>query len=244
MTHRRSGCQVSYWCPVTASNLFARNRTLLIDVSRAQGFHIKRLHCSTGTIMKYQPTTVPRLIAVALAAVAGLAISSAAYAATSSPAAPAAAAIPQCAAAFGQDGNVGAWVPANEGDGAAGTVYYPLEFTNISGHTCSLFGYPGVSAVSSTGQQLGRPAGWGSLSGARRVVLAPGATAHTILAIHNVYSFTKRVCDPVHAVGLRIYLPDQRLATSVAFSFEACSRTGIVYMGVDPILAGAGTING
>jgi hypothetical protein len=151
---------------------------------------------------------------------------------------------PQCAAAFGQDGNVGAWVPANEGDGAAGTVYYPLEFTNISGHACSLFGYPGVSAVSSTGQQLGRPAGWGSLSGARRVVLAPGATAHTILAIHDVYSFTERVCDPVHAVGLRIYLPDQRLATSVAFSFEACSRAGVVYMGVDPILAGAGTIDG
>jgi hypothetical protein len=194
--------------------------------------------------MKYHPTTVRRLIAVAVAAVAGLTISSAAYAATSSPAAPAAAAIPQCAAAFGQDGNVGAWIPANEGDGAAGTVYYPLEFTNISGHACSLFGYPGVSAVSSTGQQLGRPAGWGSLSGARRVVLAPGATAHTILAIHDVYSFTERVCDPVHAVGLRIYLPDQRLATSVAFSFEACSRAGVVYMGVDPILAGAATIDG
>jgi hypothetical protein len=190
--------------------------------------------------MKYHATTVRRLIAVAAAAIAGLAISSAAYAATSSPAAPAAAAIPQCAAAFGQHGNVSAWVPANQGDGAAGTIRYPLEFTNISGHACSLYGYPGVSAISGTGKQLGSPAGWGSLSGARRVVLAPGATAHTILAIQVGR------CDSVHAaVGLRIYLPDQRLATSSALDFEACSRAGIVYMGIiEPIRAGAGNIDG
>ena len=124
MTHRRSGC-------VTTSSLFTHNRTLLIDVLMAQGFRIRDSIAVQGTVMKYHSTTVRRLIAVAVAAVAGLAISSAAYAATSSPAAPAAAAIPQCTAAFGQDGNVGAWVPANEGDGAAGTVYYPLEFTNI-----------------------------------------------------------------------------------------------------------------
>jgi Protein of unknown function (DUF4232) len=190
--------------------------------------------------MKYHATTVRRVIAVAAAAVAGLAISSAAYAATSSSAAPAAAAIPQCAAAFGQGGNVSAWVPANEDNGAAGTIRYPLEFTNISGHACSLFGYPGVSAVSSTGQQLGSPAGWGSLSGARPVVLAPGATAHTILAVQLGR------CDSVHAaVGLRIYLPDQRLATSAAFGFEACSSAGISYLGIiEPIRAGAGNIDG
>jgi hypothetical protein len=195
--------------------------------------------------MKHNATTVRRLIAVAGAAVAGLAISSAAYAATSSPTAPAAAAIPQCAAAFGQDGNVSAWVPANQGNGTAGTTYYPLEFTNISGHACSLLGYPGVSAISGTGQQLGSPAGWGSLSGARRAVLAPGATAHTILAIHDVYAYTKRACDPADTVELRIYPPDQRLATTAAFSFEACSRPGIVYMSIiEPIRAGAGNING
>jgi hypothetical protein len=195
--------------------------------------------------MKYHATTVRRLIAVAVAAVAGLAISSAAYAATSSAAVPAAAAIPQCAAAFGQEGNVSAWVPANQGNGAGDTIRYPLEFTNISGRACSLFGYPGVSAVSGTGKQLGSPAGWGSLSGARRVVLAPGATAHTILAIQEVLAYPERACDPADTVELRIYLPDQRLATSAAFDFEACSRAGIVYMSIiEPIRAGAGNIDG
>jgi hypothetical protein len=101
-----------------------------------------------------------------------------------------------------------------------------------------------VSAVSGTGKQLGSPAVWGSLSGARRVVLAPGATAHTILEISE-YALSERACDPVHTVELGIYLPDQRLATAAAFDFEACSRAGIVYMSIiEPIRAGAGNING
>ena len=103
--------------------------------------------------MKYHTTNVRRLIAGAAAAVAGLAIPSAAYAATSSPTARAATAIPQCTGGLG----LGAWVAVSQGNGAAGTIYYPLEFTNTSGHACSLFGYPGVSAISRSGQQLGSP---------------------------------------------------------------------------------------
>jgi hypothetical protein len=40
---------------------------------------------------------------------------------------------------------------------------YYLEFTNLSGHACTLAGYPGVSAVGLSGGQLGSPAGWGDL---------------------------------------------------------------------------------
>jgi Protein of unknown function (DUF4232) len=196
--------------------------------------------------MKYNTIGVRRVIAVAAAAIAGLVISSAAYAATSSPAARAATAIPPCAAALGQHGNVSVWVAVDQANGTAGTTYYPLEFTNTSQHACSLFGYPGVSAISRTGQQLGSPANWGSLSGARPVVLEPGATAHTILAYHDVRAYTPRVCDPVNTTAeLRIYPPGQRLATYAAFDFEACSHAGVDYMGIiEPIRAGVGTING
>jgi hypothetical protein len=70
------------------------------------------------------------------------------------------------------------------------------------------------------------------------VVLAPGATAHTRLAIHDVSSYAKRACDPADTAELR-------LATTAALSFEACSRAGIVYMSiVGPIRTGAGNING
>jgi len=196
--------------------------------------------------MKHHATPVRRLIAVAAAAIAGLTISSAAYAATSSPAAPAATAIPRCAGALGQDGNVSAWVAVDQGSGTAGATYYPLEFTNTSRHACSLDGYPGVSAISRAGQQLGSPAAWGTMNGARPVVLAPGATAHTILAYHDVEAYTPRVCDPVDTtIALRIYLPGQRSATYAAFGFEACSHPGVAYMSIaEPIRAGVGTING
>jgi hypothetical protein len=194
--------------------------------------------------MKYHTTSVRRPIAVAAAVIAALAISPAAYAATSSRAARAATAIPQCAGGLG----LGAWVAVSQGTGAAGTFHYPLEFTNTSGHACSLFGYPGVSVIGRGGQQLGSPAGWGSLAGAQRVVLAPGATAHTILAYQDVAAYTGSGdrCDPVDTtVELRIYPPDQRLATYAAFSLEACSRAGVVFMSItEPIRAGVGTIHG
>src|SRR5215472_4306894 len=45
-----------------------------------------------------------------------------------------------------------------QGNGAAGTIYYQLEFTNLSGSSCTLFGFPGVSAVSLTGTQIGNAA--------------------------------------------------------------------------------------
>lgn len=193
--------------------------------------------------MKLGPITARRAVAVAAAAVAGLAISTAAYAATSSPVAArtSAAAIPRCTAS-----DLGVWVAVDQGNGAAGTIYYPLEFTNLSQHTCYLYGYPGVSALDSNGNQLGRSAGWGPLAGARIVNLAPGATAHTMLGYHDVAVTTEADCAPVRqAVDLRVYPPGQRSSTDAAFVVPACSHDGPVYMSVtEPIIPGVGTING
>jgi hypothetical protein len=187
-----------------------------------------------------------RVVAVAAAAVAGLAISTAAYAATSSgtssaTASAAVASIPKCTA-----NDLGVWLAVGQGNGAAGTIYYPLEFTNLSHHTCHLYGYPGVSALDRNGSQLGSPASRGSLRGARIVNLAPGATAHTLLAYHDAVVTTEPGCDPVNsAANLRVYPPGQRSATFAAFSFEACSHAGPIWMNIiEPIIPGVGTING
>jgi hypothetical protein len=200
--------------------------------------------------MKLVPATLRitgrRVVAVAAAAVAGLAISTAAYAATSSgtssaTASTAAASIPRCTAS-----DLGVWLAVSQGNGAAGTIYYPLEFTNLSHHTCYLYGYPGVSALGRNGNQLGSPARWGSLRGAHIVNLAPGATAHTLLAYHDVVVTTEPGCDPVNsAANLRVYPPGQRSATFAAFSLQACSHAGPIWMNIiEPIIPGVGTING
>jgi uncharacterized protein DUF4232 len=196
--------------------------------------------------MKLVPPTTRRVVAIAAAAVAGLALSTAAYATTSSgtssaTASTAAVSIPRCTAS-----NLGVWLAVDQGNGAAGTIYYPLEFTNLSHHTCYLFGYPGVSALDRNGHQLGSPASRGSLRGAHIVNLAPGATAHTLLAYHDVAVSTETGCHPVNsAANLRVYPPGQRSATHAAFSFEACSHAGPIWMSLtEPIVPGVGTING
>jgi Protein of unknown function (DUF4232) len=194
------------------------------------------------TAMKYLPTTARRIIATAAAAVAGLAISTAAYAATSSgTSSGTTAAIPGCTAS-----DLGVWVAIDQGNGTAGTIYYPLEFTNLSGRACSLFGYPGASVIGRTGYQLGSPAAWGSRSGARIVNLAPGATAHTILAYHDAVVGTEPGCDPVNTASLlRVYPPDQFNPTYAAFSFQACSHAGPSYMTItEPVIPGVGTVYG
>jgi Protein of unknown function (DUF4232) len=204
--------------------------------------------------MKYHLSRAGRrAVVVAGTAVAGLAITSAAFAASSSAASAgpgaarvASAAIPKCAA-LGQHGYVSVWVADGQANGAAGTIYYPLEFTNLSGHSCSMHGFPGVSAISRSGRQLGSPARWRSGGGTpRTVIVRPGATVHATLAYSDAVVGSVTGCDPVSTTSeLRIYLPDQRSATfAFFFDLTACSHAGPIYLGVGPIKPGVGTING
>lgn len=201
--------------------------------------------------MKYLstlPHTARRIIAtIATASIAGLVITTAAMAASSSGTALASdtARVPAVAVPACQPGQLGAWIAIEQGNGAAGSIYYPLQFTNLSGRACAMRGFPGVSAIARNGHQLGRPASWDRVAPVRTVILAPGATAHTILRWSDATVTSAPGCDPVFtAVELRVYPPGQYSATYAAFDLEACSHAGPVYMSVEPIRAGAGTING
>ena len=150
--------------------------------------------------MKHLSTTARRVAAViAAASLTGLIAATAAFAAGSSgtmlAADTAPAAVPACTAA-----DLGAWVAISQGNGAAGSIYYPLQFTNLSRHACAMRGFPGVSALDRYGHQLGSPAGWATGVVAHTVVLAPGATAHTILRYSDVDGDHRtRVPPGVHA---------------------------------------------
>src|SRR5690349_8833359 len=66
--------------------------------------------------------------------------------------------------------------------GYAGGVYQVIDFTNTSGSTCTLFGYPGVSLVSGPPYvQIGLAAKRGTSTPRELVTLAPGATANAML---------------------------------------------------------------
>lgn len=168
--------------------------------------------------------------AAAAALVAG--ISTAAAAGTSAHAA--STGIAKCTAA-----DLGVWVAADQSNGTAGSIYYPLEITNLSGATCYLYGHPGVSAVNTAGHQLGQSAQWNP--GTARVVnLAPGATAHAMLQYITVQ--VSPGCAPVNAAGLRVYPPDQTSSTRAFWNLASCTK-GPVYMNVGVIQPGPGTRN-
>jgi hypothetical protein len=175
----------------------------------------------------------------ALAAVAALTLTPAtapALARTAAPAAKASASTPGCTASA-----VGAWVAADQGDGAAGTIYYPLEFTNLSGQSCSLNGFPGVSATDSSGHRLGSPARWDHAAQPQVVTLAPGATAHSVLAYSDVVVSNCPSASVRAAAELRIYPPGQLQATHAFWDLNACAVNGSAFLGVGPIQPGAGT---
>ena len=197
--------------------------------------------------MKYLtmiPKTARRAAAVIAAVSAGLIATSAAVTAGSSGAALAAdtsrtapAAVRACTA-----DDLGVWLAVAQLDGAAGSVYYPLQFTNLSRHVCAMRGFAGVSAVDRNLHQLGSPAGRAHVVPVRTVVLAPGRTAHAVLRYGDVTVSTAPGCHPtLRTFELRVYPPGQHHATYAAFDFEVCSHAGPVYMDIGPIQAGVGT---
>jgi hypothetical protein len=123
------------------------------------------------------------------------------------------------------------------GNGAAGSVYYTLKFTNTSGGQCTVGGYPGISAINGSGAQLGSPASRNATTSATTVTLAPGQTATATLQIVNAGNFSASTCGPTSATGLRIYAPNQTTPSQVAFSFQACSKSGPTYLTIGPLVA-------
>jgi uncharacterized protein DUF4232 len=115
---------------------------------------------------------------------------------------------------------------------AAGSAYYELEFTNLSGHACALRGYPGVSAVNLAGHQLGSAAGRDHAHPARLIRLGRGGSAAALIQVLDALNFPHSTCHQKRAAGLRVYPPGQRTAKAVPFPFLACSRTGRIYLRV------------
>jgi hypothetical protein len=127
------------------------------------------------------------------------------------------------------------WLATNDGGAAAGSVFYNLNFTNLSGHPCTLAGYPGVSAVDLGRRPLGSAAGRNPHQPSRVVTLRPGDTASAVLQISQAANFPSGACHRVTAAGLRVYPPDAFKSKIVPIPFPACSRTGPVYLHVERV---------
>lgn len=104
------------------------------------------------------------------------------------------------------------------GNGTAGSSYYPLEFTNSSSVTCSLYGYPGVSFVTVSGAQVGMAAVEDPTYPRQLIMLTPGSTVSR----------------------LRIFPPGQTTPLYISFTAMACLSISVPILSVQTVQPGNG----
>ncbi|EST24175.1 hypothetical protein M878_31315 [Streptomyces roseochromogenus subsp. oscitans DS 12.976] len=111
------------------------------------------------------------------------------------------------------------YVSTGRKEGAAGSLYWPVRFTNTGTTSCALRGYPGVSVLDTAHHQIG-PAATHSGRSYDTVTLTPSHSASAVVRTTN-----GPVGGPCLRAGtyLRIYPPASRAAALLPAPWKICS---------------------
>ena len=124
--------------------------------------------------------------------------------------------------------------------GYAGGTDQTIVFTNTSGATCTLYGYPGVSLVSAPPySQIGLAAQRASTTPVTQVTLATGATASAVLRVVDALNFGAATCGPTKGAFLRIYPPNQTAPVYLADAAQVCAQP-VQTLFISAVRAGSG----
>lgn len=125
-------------------------------------------------------------------------------------------------------------------NGAAGSVYLAIDFTNTTNLICSLYGYPGVSlAGGNPSAQLGAAAARNPAIAPSQVTIVPGGVAHATLQVTQAGNYPSATCDPAPATTLVVYPPGQTASISVPYTATACKSTAITILHVEVVQPGS-----
>ena len=128
--------------------------------------------------------------------------------------------------------------------GAAGSVYQVIDFTNIGTASCSLYGYPGIAlAGGSPVTQIGAAASRSPQAGPALITLKPGDVANTLLRITQAQNYPTSKCSPMASTYLQIYPPNQTTPIYLGYKSTGCSATGVNLLTVSVVQSGAGSGN-
>jgi hypothetical protein len=126
--------------------------------------------------------------------------------------------------------------------GAAGSVYQSIDFTNISGTPCTLYGYPGVSLTgSSESTQIGAAATRSKTGSASVVTLAAGATGNALLQVAEAGNYPTSTCDPVSSSYLKVYPPNQTTPIYLSYKSTGCSKQSVNLLTIGAVQSGSGS---
>ena len=134
-------------------------------------------------------------------------------------------------------------VTLGSSEGAAGSVYTVLDFTNIGSAPCTLFGYPGVSLADSGSGQIGAAATRNPLHSADLVTLAPASKANVTLQVAEAQNYPTGTCSPKQTAYLRVFPPNQTQAIEVPFKTTGCTKSSVKLLSVTVVTSGAGSAN-
>ena len=125
--------------------------------------------------------------------------------------------------------------------GYAGGVYVVIDFTNTSGSTCTLYGYPGVSLVSGPPYtQIGLAAKRSTSTPKKLLTLTPGATAHALLQIVDALNYPPASCGPAKATALKVYPPNQTVPVYLPNASNGCTKP-VQILSVGTVQPGSGS---
>jgi hypothetical protein len=153
----------------------------------------------------------------------------------SASATPAATASKACAAS-----GLVVWAGEEPGGGAAGSVYYRIQLTNLAHHTCTIAGFPKVSAVNLKGKRIGAVATHSPGKKVGPVSLAQGETATAQLRIVEALNFSADECRPAWAAGVRVAIPGRHGAKVAPLAFRTCALRSAKTLAVGAVTATVG----
>lgn len=106
---------------------------------------------------------------------------------------------------------------------AAGSVSFPLVFTNITSRACTLDGFPGVSyANGPDSDPVGSPAERTTQQIAS-VTVQPSGQASALVTAVVVGNYPAERCVPTEVAGLQVYPPNDTGETFLVRAGTACS---------------------
>lgn len=114
-------------------------------------------------------------------------------------------------------------VSAGQAEGAAGTTFVPLVFTN-TGATCALEGVPAIHAVTASRHAVGPTAR--SLSGGKAAVLrvlATGRAASVALGVVDTGNYPVADCHAKEAAGVEVRLGRYVAETFIPMRISVCT---------------------
>jgi len=133
-------------------------------------------------------------------------------------------------------------VKAGDAEGAAGSSYQVIDFTNTGKAACTLYGYPGVSLAAGTPlAQVGAAATRSSTASPTLVTLSPGQTANALLRITQALNYPSATCTPKTTTYLQVYPPNQTTAIDLAYSSTGCTSSSVKLLTIGVVQAGAGS---